>query len=115
MSHRSVMRVWRAEATREGSHLYLAHFREHVLPELRPIAGFAGARVLVSDGAEPVQIVVETQWASMDAIAAFADKEDLTRAVIAPAARAVLLRLDEIVSHLEIAMEFTPSTTPAAP
>jgi heme-degrading monooxygenase HmoA len=75
-----------------------------VLPELRGIAGFAGASLLTCKDGSEVEIVVLTRWRSMDAIRAFAGA-DPERAVVEPEAMAALLRFDAAVRHYELVEE----------
>jgi heme-degrading monooxygenase HmoA len=98
------MRVWRGETDAAGAGAYLAHITGHVAAELAMLPGFRGLSVWRRTAGDAVEFVVTTRWASMAAIEAFAG-EDVTRAVVEPAARAVLTRFDDTASHYEIAFE----------
>ena len=99
-----IVRTWSAVATRDGEGAYLLHFRHAVAPALGDIPGFLGATVLRRREAGEVEIVVQTRWASMDAVRAFAGG-DPDHAVVEPGAAAALLRFDDRVRHFEVAHE----------
>jgi len=99
-----IVRRWTglAKLDREGD--YVAHFREDVLPRLRPLAGFRGATVLRQPQADGVAITVLTRWDSMEAIRAFAGSHPEV-AGVAEAARACFVSYDHTVSHHEVAVD----------
>jgi heme-degrading monooxygenase HmoA len=101
-----VIRVWRGETGSAGAATYFAHVTGNVAAELATLPGFRGMSVWRRAVGDAVEFVVTTRWASMAAIEAFAG-DDVTRAVIEPAARAVLTRFDDTASHYEIAFEST--------
>lgn len=96
--------MWSARAT--GSHVdeYLGHFREQVLPGLRTLSGFAGARVLSRPLEDRTEIVVLTFWRSMEAIRTFAAPDPEAAVVTAEAAR-ILADYDRVVRHFEVALD----------
>jgi len=61
---------------------YLEHFSKNVLPELRGVHGYLGATVSLRPRENEVEIVVETNWRSLESIRAFAGP-DLEAAVVA--------------------------------
>ena len=97
-----VVRVWRGAATTANVPLYLAHFRSRVEPALGAITGFRSAEVLTRPCGPLVEIVVQTRWASFEAVAAFAGP-DRDVAVVDPEALAVLLEHDPFVRHFTVA------------
>jgi heme-degrading monooxygenase HmoA len=99
-----VIRVWRGETDVAGAGAYFAHVTGRVAAELTTVPGFRGLSVWRRTVGGTVEFVVATRWASMAAIEAFAGA-DVTRAVVEPAARAVLTRFDDTASHYEIAFE----------
>ena len=101
-----VIRVWRGETDVVGAEAYFAHVTGHVATELAMLPGFRGLSLWRRTSGDAVEFVVTTRWASMAAIEAFAG-DDVTRAVVEPAARAVLTRFDDTASHYEIAFEST--------
>jgi len=103
-----IIREWRARATPDGAAAYADHFGAEVVPELRRLAGFRGAHLLRGDTGAEVELVVLTRWATLDAVRAFAGPE-LDRAVVQPAARAVLSAWDDEVRHYEVLAEVASS------
>lgn len=99
-----IVRVWRGRTTIDKAGPYQVHVTTTVFPKLEAIAGYLGGRVLtrVTDGG--ARFVVETEWASWDAIRAFAGN-NLERAAIEPEARALLEQADEHVEHFDVACE----------
>lgn len=96
-----IVRSWRARATAANVPRYRAHLLGHVAPVLQDIAGFQGLRLLRRPVGDLVEIVVQTEWASMDAIRHFAGV-DPSVAVVEPDAEAVLVDFDRHVEHFEI-------------
>jgi len=98
-----IVRTWSARATPAGAAEYHAFFADVLLPELRALAGFAGA-YLLSRNNGTVVLTALTFWESYDAIRSFAG-EDMARSVVEPQARAVLLDFDAVVTHHELLVE----------
>ena len=96
-----VLRVWRAYADASSADQYPRHLLEKVRPELEAIRGFRGLLLVTRHDGDEVEFVVQTLWDSLDAVRAFAGPEP-DRAVVEPAAAAVLLRFDERVVHYEV-------------
>jgi heme-degrading monooxygenase HmoA len=96
-----IARTWRAVATVDGAEGYERHFRDSVLPGLQALNGFRGAYLMRREAGGEVEIQVLTVWASLDAVREFAG-EDLTAAVVEPAAKAVLTSYDATVAHYDI-------------
>lgn len=96
-----ILRIWRAYAETSSADRYPRHLLDKVRPELEKITGFRGLWLLEKHGSEEVEYVVQTLWDSMDAIRTFAGPHP-ERAVVEPAAAAVLLRFDETVDHYEV-------------
>ncbi len=96
-----IVRAWRGRASTADPGAYVEHFRRRVLPELREIEGFLGASLLRETRADEVEFLVLTRWASMDAVRAFAG-DDVSRAVVEPAAAAALSDYDRTVHHYEV-------------
>lgn len=94
-----IIRQWRGRSDRARQDAYPAHFRAHVIGELRTVDGFLGAELMRRTSTDDaVEFTVLTRWASMDAIRAFAG-DDPTRAVVEPGAQAVLTDYDRTVTH----------------
>ena len=99
-----IVREWRGRAEAAKSSAYPRHFRQNVLPELRHIDGFLGARLLRRKSGQQIEFVVLTRWASLAAIKAFAG-DDIDQAVVEPGAIAALSDYDREVRHYEIIEE----------
>jgi mannose-6-phosphate isomerase-like protein (cupin superfamily) len=98
-----IARRWTARAAGAvAADAYVSHFEGAVRPELEATDGFLGVTVERVQHDDEVEIVVVTQWESMDAIRAFAG-DDVERAVVAPEARTVLSAFDDRVRHVELA------------
>ncbi|MGN9906527.1 antibiotic biosynthesis monooxygenase family protein [Phytohabitans sp. LJ34] len=99
-----IVRTWSARATPAGAADYHAYFEGTLLPELRALAGFAGAYLLSRTDGATVELTAHTLWESLASIQAFAG-DDITRAVVEPEARAVLLDIDETVTHRDVLVD----------
>jgi heme-degrading monooxygenase HmoA len=104
-----VARYWSARTTAENAPRYADHLRQHVVPVLRGLDGYAGARLLQRTSGSGVEVVVLTWWQSLDAIRAFAGA-DLETAVVADAAAALLTDYDRRVNHYEVMLQDAPDT-----
>jgi len=67
-----IIRTWRGHSSAANRAMYPEHFRSGVLPELRTVSGFLGARLLESPDHDGFEFLVMTRWHSLDAIRAFA-------------------------------------------
>lgn len=98
------MREWRARVGAERASAYPEHFRGAVLPKLRALDGFVTATLLSRRVDEHVEFVVLTRWTSLESIRGFAG-QDLSKAVVEPAARATLSSFDLTVQHYDVLAE----------
>ena len=103
-----VMRVWKGESDPVGADAYFQHVTTEVVTSLARLPGFLGMTVWRRDVGAVVEFVVATRWASIRHIEAFAG-HDIGRAVVEPAARAVLTRFDDTATHYEVAFESPPA------
>jgi heme-degrading monooxygenase HmoA len=100
-----VERVWSARAKTTGdAAAYAAYFQRVVVPELRGVRGYRGARVSQRETVGGVEIVVSTTWESLAVIRGFAG-DDIERAVVHDEAAALLAGYDRTVRHFEIVSE----------
>lgn len=99
-----IARVWRGWTSAGNAHRYDEHYRNEVLPALRRIPGFRGARLFRRVAGEETEFVSVTFFDSLDAVRAFAGADHET-AVIAQEARRVLVRFDERVAHYDVSAE----------
>jgi len=96
-----IARVWTAHTTPRQAPAYGEHLRRRVLPQLRTLAGYAGAWLLRRDANGETELIVVTRWRSKEAVRAFAG-DDADAAVVEDAAAALLSRFDTRVRHYEI-------------
>jgi heme-degrading monooxygenase HmoA len=96
-----VIREWRGRADPARVDAYPRHFREQVVPALRGLDGFLGADLCQRQMAGMIEFVVLTRWRSLSAIVAFAG-DDISHAVVEPAAAAALVDFDQTVRHYEV-------------
>jgi heme-degrading monooxygenase HmoA len=96
-----VVRFWSARTTELRLPEYLRHFNHRVLPHLRSKEGFIEARVLTQSDGVVVEMIVETLWASLEAIERFAGS-DRESAVVAEEAVHLLTSYDRRVRHYEV-------------
>jgi heme-degrading monooxygenase HmoA len=96
-----VVRFWSARTTEVRFPEYLRHFSRNVLPSLRTVDGFLEARVMSQSDGVVVQFIVETLWASLEAIDQFAGP-DREAAVVADEALHLLTSHDRRVRHYEV-------------
>ena len=96
-----VVRFWSARTTEPRLPDYLRHFNERVLPHLRSKEGFLEARVLTQSDGVVVEMIIETLWASLEAIERFAGP-DRESAVVAEEAVQLLTSYDRRVRHYEL-------------
>lgn len=105
-----IARSWTGHCADAGAaERYAQHFADDVFPGLEAIDGHRGALLLRREAEQGgVEVRVLTFWSSLDAIDAFAGP-DRRRAVVEPAARAVLDAYDDEVQHFDVAIDTTRS------
>jgi heme-degrading monooxygenase HmoA len=96
-----VVRFWSARTTQVRFPDYLRHFHQNVLPSLKAVDGFLEARVISQSDGVVVQFIVETLWATMEAIDRFAGP-DREAAVVADEALDLLTSYDRRVRHYQV-------------
>ena len=102
-----VIREWRGRASPSRVDGYPKHFRDHVVPALRQVPGFVGAYLSSRSLGDKIEVLVLTQWRSMDDIRTFAGN-DVDKAVVEPGAVAVLLDFESRVHHYDIIEDVQP-------
>lgn len=80
---------------------YERHLRTETFEAIEKIDGFRSAAILRRDVADGVAYRIVTEWASMDAIRAFAG-DDVETAVVPEKVRPWMIRFDERVVHYEV-------------
>lgn len=102
-----IARTWRGFADSTTAGEYQRHYETEVSGHLARIPGFRGARLLRRVTGDEVEFVSITYFADMDDVRAFAgDTPD--RAVVEEAARRVLTRWDDHVTHHEVTVDLQP-------
>jgi heme-degrading monooxygenase HmoA len=96
-----ILRTWKGRARAESADAYLRHVTAAVFPALRRLPGYIRGRVFRRRRDGGVEFLVVTEWASWEAIRAFAG-DDIDRAVVEPDAEAVLSDYDRRVDHFEL-------------
>jgi heme-degrading monooxygenase HmoA len=97
----AVVRQWKGVVKPGKALQYVAHLRTHTIAALAELEGFVSYSVMRRDVEDGVEFQVLTIWRSLDAIRAFAG-EDVTRAVVPPAAQALMVRYDDHAVHYDI-------------
>ena len=100
-----ISRHWQGIARREDADRYIAHLKSDTFPQLASLAGFIRATILRREVAEGTQFQVVTVWESIEAIRAFAGS-DAERAVVPPAAQAMMVEFDRRAVHYVVAFDF---------
>jgi heme-degrading monooxygenase HmoA len=88
----------------EAADRYARHLADAVLPELNATDGHLGALLLRRGDERGVKVHVVTFWSSLEAIDRFAGP-DRERAVVEPAARAVLDSFADEVEHFDVVID----------
>jgi len=96
-----ISRIWHGWTRRADADAYEAMLRAEVLPGIGRVRGYRGAHLLRRDDGAEVEFVTITLFDDLDAVRAFAG-EDHERAVVPPAARAILSRFDARSAHYEV-------------
>jgi heme-degrading monooxygenase HmoA len=99
-----IARFWTAKTLQAQAPVYAGHLKNHVLPALRDVDGYAGARLLERETEGAVEIVVITFWLSLDSIRNFAG-DDIEEAVVSDEIVPMLLNYDRRVRHYEVVVE----------
>ena len=97
----SVIRQWKGLVKPGLAEKYIRHLHEETLPSLRAIPGFVYANILRREVPDGTEFEVVTAWRSLDAIKAFAG-EDITIAVVPPAAQKLMVRYDDRAVHYDV-------------
>ncbi|HEU0302429.1 MAG TPA: hypothetical protein VFR37_23420 [Longimicrobium sp.] len=98
-----ICRVWHGWTAPANADAYERLLREEIFVAIegRGIAGFRGIQLLRRDVGAEVEFATLMWFDALDDVRAFAG-EDYERAVVPPAARALLARFDERSAHYEV-------------
>ena len=92
---------WTCVTGPDAGDVYESYLRTTMFPSFSEIPGFVSATILRREHDEGSAFRIVTEWASMDAIRAFAG-EDVETAVVPEAAQAMMVRFDKRVRHYEV-------------
>jgi heme-degrading monooxygenase HmoA len=98
-----ICRYWRGLVRPECPEAYIEHLRVRTFPQLAGIPGFQGVSLMKRKLAAGVEFVVQTRWASLEAIVAFAG-EDAEVAVVPEEARRLMVEYDSRARHYEVVL-----------
>ena len=98
-----ICRLWHGWTPAERAEAYERLLREEIFVGIaaRDIDGFLGIELLRRDAGAEVEFVTVMWFASLDAVREFAGA-DYERAVVPPAARALLGRFDDRAAHFDV-------------
>jgi heme-degrading monooxygenase HmoA len=98
-----IVRVWHGWTSPANADAYEHLLREEIFRgiQARAIPGYVGIELLRRTSEAEVEFVTIMRFESLAAVRAFAG-EDYERAVVPPAARALLARFDPRSSHYEL-------------
>jgi antibiotic biosynthesis monooxygenase (ABM) superfamily enzyme len=98
-----ICRIWHGWTTPANADAYERLLREEVFAGIaaRAIAGFRGIELLRRTAGNEIEFVTIMWFDAIEAVRAFAGT-DYERAVVPPAARAILARFDERSAHYEV-------------
>ena len=97
-----ILRLWRGWTTPENADRYEELIASAIFPSIlaTSIGGLEGLELFRRPNESEVEFMTLMRFASWDAVRAFAGR-DWEVSVVPPAARAVLARFDENVTHTE--------------
>jgi heme-degrading monooxygenase HmoA len=102
-----IARTWRGWAAPATADDYQRHYESIVAAHLRQVPGFRGARLLRRPDGDEVLFTSTVYFAGLDDVRGFTGA-DPDEAVVEEAARRVLSRWDDRVTHHEVALDITP-------
>jgi heme-degrading monooxygenase HmoA len=96
-----VSRHWRGLAKPAFAEAYVDHLKSETFPAIRQLPGFLNASILRRTVPEGVEFLVVTDWASLDAIRAFAGHR-VEEAVVPAKVHDMMVDYDRHVRHYEV-------------
>jgi heme-degrading monooxygenase HmoA len=96
-----ISRQWRGLARAEFADAYVDHLRSDTFPAIRKIPGFSSASILRRDLPTGVEFLIVTNWASIEAVRAFAGSSP-ENAVVPQKVRDMMIEFDPVVQHYEV-------------
>lgn len=98
-----ISRQWRGVAKSAFAKAYVQHLQTETFPAIHKLPGFVSASILRRCVPDGVEFLIVTQWASIDAIRAFAGAEVET-AVVPQKVKEMMVDYDRTVRHYEVVM-----------
>ena len=96
-----VTRLWRGWTSANQADRYEEHYRREVVPDLRQVPGFRGARLLRRTVGGETEFVSLTFFEGLDAVRSFAGS-DYETAVVAEEARKVLIGVVVVDARIRV-------------
>src|SRR4030095_5714440 len=96
-----ISRQWCGFAKAAFAEAYVEHLHTETFPALRKLPGFVSASILRRCVPEGVEFLVVTNWASVEAIRAFAGA-NAEAAVVPQMVHEMMLDYDRVVRHYEV-------------
>jgi heme-degrading monooxygenase HmoA len=96
-----ISRQWRGLAKTTCAEAYVEHLRRETFPAIAKISGFMGASILRRTVPDGIEFLVVTEWASLDAVRAFAGK-NAEQAVVPAEVHNMMVEYDRVVRHYEV-------------
>lgn len=95
-----IARHWHGIARADRVSQYLTHLTESTFPHLKSMAGFQRATVSTRTTADGVEVLVVTEWDSVDVIRTFAG-DDVEAAVVPELVQSLMISFDARARHYE--------------
>ena len=96
-----ISRQWRGLAKSAFAEAYVQHLQTETFPAIRNLPGFVSASILRRSVPNGVEFLIVTQWASIEAIRAFAGA-DVEAAVVPMKVQEMMIDYDRTVRHYEV-------------
>jgi heme-degrading monooxygenase HmoA len=96
-----IIREWRGRADAARPDAYPAHFRTHVVPDLRKLPGFRGATLMRRALGNRIEFVVLSRWDNLESVQAFTGA-DVSKSIVEPGGVAALTEFDPTAQHYEV-------------
>lgn len=97
----AVVRQWKGVVKPGLANAYLTHLHQETIPTVTRLDGFLTVMIMRRDIEDGTEFQIVTVWRTLDAIKAFAGA-DITKAVVPPAAQALMVRYDDRAIHYDI-------------
>jgi len=96
-----IERHWTGVVKKEKAEDFIVFLRNEIFPHLHDLNGFLSAKILTMELPDGIEFLVISQWRKIENVKEFAG-EDISIAVIADAAKPMMVRYDETAKHYEL-------------